>query len=193
MKTCPHCTESFTFKKPKQFGSHVVNCKFNPKLKERLDNISKSLNGKPKPKKHCDKCNKEISSSNFDRHYAICDPTKRKPLKIEESWRIDNVNFKCPHCDFISSKVGLGSHIFLEHSKEGFEFKKEKYVNGMKGKFGWSRGLTKETDIRVKRAAENIKKLISEGKIIMYFSGKELSSEHKSKLSQAQSNVLEDK
>jgi len=194
MKTCPHCKESFIFEKPKQFGAHVVNCKFNPKLKERLENISKSLNGKLKPKTYCDKCNKEISSSNFDRHYSKCDPTKRKSIPIDENWLTVDGKYKCPHCEFITSKNGISTHIFTEHTEEGKKFKLEKYNNSeIKEKMSWSRGLTKETDIRVKEAAENQKKLIASGEIVLYWLGKTLSPDHKSKLSQAQSIVLEDK
>lgn len=192
MKTCPHCNQKLVFEKPQQFGAHVVNCDSNPKKKERLANISLALNGKPRNKRLCDKCNEQISVSNFDRHYIKCDNSISKD-KVDENWLVGDNKYKCPHCDFISSKHGIGSHIFLLHTKEGIEFQTKKYSNKeMKSKMGWARGLTKETDERVKRAAEEQKRLFAEGVTVNYWEGKSLSAEHKEKLSIAQAKVLEE-
>lgn len=194
MQICPHCKKSLVFNKPNQFGAHIVNCKFNPKRKEIIDNIKTSLTGKKKRKKLCDKCDKQISISNFDRHYVVCSAVKKNKLSIDENWAIGENKYKCPDCEFISSKKGICSHIFYNHTKEGIDFKLNKFKNvEMKRKMGWSRGLKKETDIRVSRAAENQKKLIADGKIVMYWLGKSLSTDHKSKLSKAQSKVLNKK
>ena len=191
MKKCPHCNEEFEFEKPKQFGAHVVNCSFNPRRKEKLNNLSVSLKGKKKKTKLCDKCNKEISASNFDRHYIKCNPTKRQTINIEESWKVGNV-YKCPHCDKIFTKTGIGTHIFMQHTTEGIKHKESKFSDKtIKSKMGWSRGLTKETDERVKNAAEQQHNMFITGQIINHWQNKELSAEHKSKLSLAQIKVLE--
>lgn len=191
MKKCPHCEEKFEFERPKQFGAHIVNCSFNPKRKDILNNLSISLKGKKKKTKLCDKCNKEISTSNFDRHYVKCDQTKRQAIKIEESWKTGNV-YKCPHCDKNFTKTGIGTHIFMQHTIEGTEYKNKKFSDKtIKQKMGWSRGLTKDTDERVKNAAEQQHNMFITGEIINHWQDKKLSAEHKSKLSIAQSNVLE--
>jgi len=175
MKTCPHCKESFEFEIPQQFGAHIVNCESNPKLKERL------------------KCNKNISVSNFERHYNKCNTVNKKQITVDESWKVDVDKYKCPHCELIFHKLGICGHIFQMHTPDGVEYKNKKYSNAeTKSKMGWSRGLTKETDNRVNKASEQQKEMYATGKRIHHQLGKPLSSEQKSKISKSHSKMLEE-
>lgn len=190
MKKCPHCNNEFIFEKPKQFGAHIVNCIFNPKIKERLKNISNSLKGKRKPKKLCNKCDKMIAIPNFDRHNEKCTPNKSKTIKIKEEWKVED-KYKCPYCNTLFSKFGIGTHIFMQHTNDGTQYKNKKFSDmEMKSKMGWSRGLTKDTDVRVKNAAEQQRRLFESGEIVSYWKNKKLSPEHKYKLSLAQTKIL---
>lgn len=192
MKTCQHCKESFVFDKPQQFGSHVTNCSSNPKRKQILENLSSSQKGVPKSKKTCDKCNKDISSSNFDRHYIKCGLENSDKIYLQEEWLKANGKYACPHCNEEFSKKGICNHIFLQHTDKGKDYKNNKFSNeSVKLKMGWSRGLTKETDNRVKKAAEQQKEFYSTGKFKHPFLGRNLTAEHKEKLSIAQSNLIE--
>jgi len=192
MKTCPHCKDNFNFEKPQQFGSHITNCPSNPKRKQILENISNSLKGKRRAKKVCDKCNKEISSSNFDRHYSKCGLDKGDKILLQEKWLNDSGKYNCPYCSKEFSKKGICNHIFLQHTDKGKKYKENKFSDdNIKFKMAWSRGLTKETDDRVKKAAKQQKEFYSTGKITHPFLGRKLTPEHKEKLSVAQSNLIE--
>src|SRR5690606_22459308 len=141
-----------------QFGAHVTNCSSNPKRKQILKNLSKSLKGIQRSKKICDKCDKEISSSNFDRHYSKCGLGKSDKIFLQKEWLNANGKYRCPHCSKEFSKKGICNHIFLQHTDKGKQHKNKKFSNdNVKSKMGWSRGLKKETDNRVKKAAEQQK------------------------------------
>ncbi len=81
----------------------------------------------------CEKCNREISKSNFERHNCI--DTE------------DNIKFK-----------------------------------------SWNKGLTKETDIRVKKYSKTIKKKYENGEIIPKYKNKNMSNESRKKMSDSALN-----
>lgn len=84
---------------------------------------------------------------------------------------------KCPHCNKEYSKMGIGTHIWRKHG-EG------KTHDPNKNRVAWNKGLTKETDERVKQFGETYSKRAKEGKIISPWKGKTLSEEHKVKVSE---------
>ena len=63
-------------------------------------------------KKICDKCNKEISVSNFSKHYNSC---KGIVEDIKLSWKQDDM-YKCPHCNVLFTERGIKFHIWACHS-----------------------------------------------------------------------------
>lgn len=65
---------------------------------------------------------------------------------------------ECPHCKKLFSKYGIKNHIALKHTKEGQERLKNKCNLSNRG---WSKGLTKDTDLRVKQIGEKISKSIA--------------------------------
>lgn len=76
-----------------------------------------------KPKINCDKCNKEISRSNFERHYKRCSGIKnKKAIKIDESWKQQNGMYKCPICGKEYTRMGISTHIWRMH-KDGINHK----------------------------------------------------------------------
>jgi len=64
---------------------------------------------------------------------------------------LPNGNFKCNLCGKNYSKKGIGTHIWRSHG-EG------KSHNPNKNRVAWNKGLTKETDDRVKKNGESISK-----------------------------------
>ena len=36
-------------------------------------------------------------------------------IKIKEDWKVKNGLYKCPFCDEVKSKMGIGSHIWRKH------------------------------------------------------------------------------
>lgn len=66
----------------------------------------------------------------------------------------------------------------LAHAEEP-----EKWKGHLTGK-DWSKGLSKETDVRILKQSENYKKNLKEGKTIFHWTGKHLSNKHKQKISE---------
>lgn len=78
----------------------------------------------------------------------------------------------CSFCGEEFSNLGIANHIAFVHTKS-----RQNLGNRTKGKIPWNKGLTKETDIRVKSGSEKSSKALK-GKI-----GKKHSEETKSKIS----------
>ena len=116
-------------------------------------------------KKICEKCKREISYSNFDKHFNSC-------KKDKKYWFInENNNYECEICHYISSSSGIGNHIKYHFG----------YKNPNLGHESWSKGLTKETDERIKKNSETFKKHLNEGKFEPSFKGKKHSKETRAK------------
>ncbi|HQK63048.1 MAG TPA: DUF559 domain-containing protein [Methanofastidiosum sp.] len=98
--------------------------------------------------------------------------------KDKDSWKQEDGSYICQLCNQMFSKYGIKNHLKNAH----FNYILPEYI---RKKISWNRGLTKETDERVKKTVETYYKKIKEGQIIPYFTGKKLSNEHKKKISTA--------
>lgn len=105
-------------------------------------------------KKICDKCNTEISLSNFNSHYEKCTGVLYKS-KLDENWKTTDGNYKCPHCGKIFSNKGIGSHIWRIHGDGKLHNPNKGYEIGTRSV--WNKGLTKETDERMQRVSDTYK------------------------------------
>ena len=65
---------------------------------------------------------------------------------------------KCPYCGKEYSKKGIGTHIWRVHGKGKEHNPNKGFENGTR--VTWNKGLTKETDDRVKSYGETIRKTI---------------------------------
>lgn len=99
-------------------------------------------------KKECEKCHSKISFSNYNKHIESCGKKKRN--KNSEKWKLSNGKYKCPYCEKEYSKKGIGSHIWRKHTDGGKDFISNKTGTS------WNKGLTKETDIRIKQLSEKV-------------------------------------
>lgn len=133
-------------------------------------------------KKKCDKCGREISLSNFNKHYEVCEG--KIFISISE-YKVSETEYKCPICDKTFNKYGIKTHIWKEHSEDGLELKKElieKYKNGVK--VIWNKGLTKETNVILKEKGERLSKRYREGELVGSFKGKKHTEETRKKSSE---------
>lgn len=112
----------------------------------------------------CNKCNKEISKSNYKRHFNSCTNKKEIIYNIDE-----NGNFICVCGKGFKSKLSLSAH----KSHCG---KNRNYPSA------WNKGLDK-TDHRIQQQSETYKKRIKDGLIIPSQLGNKHSDEYKKKLS----------
>lgn len=112
-------------------------------------------------KKQCPKCGREITIINFNKHFKVCNKykkqTNKEVLEIASKCIIKDNKYICPICNKEYSKKGIFTHIWRKHTKEGLEFDPNKsYEKGTK--VVWNKGLTKETDERVKKCSETYSK-----------------------------------
>ena len=81
-------------------------------------------------------------------------------MKLNEEWKINENEYECPECHKIFTKSGICSHIICVHTKEGrerVERNKKLHSKHQKGHVAWNKGLTKETDERIKKLQKHIK------------------------------------
>lgn len=137
----------------------------------------------------CDKCERNISKSNFQKHYNCC---KRKEFNLNFSteWIInDKSDCKCPYCSKIFPKMGIITHILRKHLKpELFKnsykfFSNNNLAEGKKySNIPWNKGLTKDTDNRVKKGGETFKERVNNGDIKLYWKNNHHTNETKKKI-----------
>lgn len=70
-------------------------------------------------------------------------------IKVSEEW-LEDGKYNCPYCEKGFSKKGISTHIFRMHTEKGQKLKTGK----PKGIPAWNKGLTKETDERVRIGSE---------------------------------------
>lgn len=132
-------------------------------------------------KKECIKCNIEISLSNYNKHVRSCNGDKKQRIIINEKWKLDNGRYKCPFCEKDYGKKGIGTHIWKTHTETGKLHNPNRgYENGTRD--GWAKGLTKETDERIKKQGRTLSSQMKLGivKLNGYYSKKyHESAEHK--------------
>lgn len=95
-------------------------------------------------------------------------------IKVLDEWKVDINLYKCPYCDKRFSKRGIVSHIWRSHGE------------GINHSFpAWNKGLTKETDKRVKSISEKVKIAHKEGRLNSWNPRKDipLSKNHKKNVS----------
>lgn len=98
----------------------------------------------------CKKCNKYITNNNFKRHYESCSNNENdKRINVDNKWLKQNGKYECPYCGKEYLKNGIATHIWRKHTQDGLNL-------NTNNKIPWNKGLTKDTDNRVKKNSENI-------------------------------------
>ena len=109
----------------------------------------------------CNKCNRLIGLNNFNKHHTVCKGIVKKINHINENWKNKNNKYNCPYCGKEYNKNGISTHIWLNHTDDGKSHKnklKNNIINnGGNTGGGWNKGLTKETDERVKSMSDKLK------------------------------------
>lgn len=88
-----------------------------------------------------------------------------------------NEKIKCQYCDKEFSINGIGTHIWRKHGKGVNHNPNKGFEDGTRN--SWNKGLTKETDERVKQIADTYSKHIEDGLIKSSFKGKNHSESSK--------------
>jgi hypothetical protein len=142
-------------------------------------------------KKICNKCNCEISYSNYERHYNICNGKNVRLISINNTWLQENGKYKCPYCNKIFTKMGICSHIIIthlnnKHQKNNLIEYNKKVKLGILPKNKNQYQLAKEHGEQY-NISEDTRKKMSKIKF-----GIKLSKETREKISKARSEFLEE-
>jgi len=108
-------------------------------------------------KKQCEKCEKFFHPGVINKHQKCCGVRIKKSFtfSIEENWKQKNGKYKCPYCEKEYTKRGIATHIWRTHGEgKNYVFKEKAYKLGKK--IAWNKGLTKETDERIKKSSETL-------------------------------------
>lgn len=139
------------FERRHQLIGHIPWCKENPKYDEN------------KKKKQLDDAR-----------------SKKKLISINKTHK-DNIEYVCKFC----GKICLGKISLSQHEcrcKENPNRKQSAFIRfNKKHNKAWNKGLTKETDKRVKAGAKTLKESYATGKIENHNKGKKCSNEQKEK------------
>ena len=142
-------------------------------------------------KKECLKCKREISLSNYTKHYTACTGVKKNSIEIKSTWKQSSGKYKCPYCAKDYDKRGIGSHIWRMHTEEGKQHNpNEAFMDGSISRVAWNKGLTKETDKRVKNYAVTLREKYKTGEHPNI--GREFSDEHRSNISKSRIKFLKE-
>lgn len=159
---CKYCRKEYNSKSG--CSTHESFCIFNPN-KKIIWSKGKKIKSSPKPKKLCDKCGCMISICNFNKHYQKCELKHKFKIKCKDKIKqINEKEYKCLLCGTISSKYGIVNHIIYKHTDEGIKHL-EKLHKNRKGKPAWNKGLTSDTDIRIKNKVNTLRSRINNGEI----------------------------
>lgn len=97
------------------------------------------------------------------------------------SFNKETNKYVCPVCGKEYSKMGIGNHFWRNHTEEGQTFDPNRgYQNGTRTV--WNKGLTADTDERVKRQLATLKKKIKSGELV--YKGHPHTEESKKRLSE---------
>lgn len=136
--------------------------------KAHLNKYDKMSKGGCFQKVKCPKCGRDITNNNFNKHLKVCGHQKqlnKDVIEILSKCIIKDDKYICPLCNKEYSKMGIGTHIFRNHTEKGKSLDcncAKGYKNGTR--VVWNKGLTKETDERIKKGSEKIKESWKLGK-----------------------------
>lgn len=104
-------------------------------------------------------------------------------MNVNEDWlNKETGKYKCPFCDKEYTKKGISTHIWRKHG-DGINFTANN--DAKRENDSWNKGLTKETDERVKKGSETFKERIKSGEIIPSGLGRVTSKKTKIKISES--------
>lgn len=145
---CKYCDKEFKRKRSLTFHINVKHLK-----------ITKANCKTVTTKKKCSKCGREVTIINFNKHLRACGkPKGRKEItEILSKCTIKDNKYICPICNKEYCKMGIATHIWRCHTNQGEILNpNDGYKKGTR--IAWNKGLTKETDERIKKYGETYSK-----------------------------------
>jgi hypothetical protein len=114
----------------------------------------------------CPFCNEKRKSNGLHMHIKTHGDVawekylKMKPEKEKKSILLNTGKYKCSECNYTGSKHSVCSHWWRAHTEDGKNHSEKSGIKKGEKRISpvWNKGLTKETDGRVKKNAEAISK-----------------------------------
>lgn len=134
----------------------------------------------------CELCGREISKSNFTRHLETHENGNFD--KWVNQIRLDHNNLFCKYCgkEYKNKKSLVQHEIRCKENPDKINVIVEGF--NKRGRIAWNRGLTKETDERLRKSSETFKQNIKYGKTII--KGHPHTEETKRKISEKRKKYL---
>lgn len=147
-----------------QYCKKLFKAKFALTRHINTIHLKKTLISQKRNKKRCSNCGKNISISNYSKHYDSCISGKQKLIHKDVKDTLNKCIIKdnkyiCPICNKEYSKMGIGAHIWRKHTESGKSYVShcnDGYKNGTR--VVWNKGSTKETDYRIANSSNTYKK-----------------------------------
>lgn len=120
-------------------------------------------------------------------------------MKVEEVSKLqENGKYACNSCGKEYPRNGISTHYWLRHGDGNSHLEKiqknlHEIHESKKGKPSWNAGLTSETDERVARSRETLKRRVEAGEFFQSRTGVPLKDSTKEKLSEARSRFLNER
>ena len=136
-------------------------------------------------KLNCKYCGRKISKSNMSKHIR-----SHENGNFEKYKQSQRDNFICKFCgvEYKNKNSVISHEIRCKNNPNRINV----YIDGFNnfGRIAWNRGLTDDTDDRVKNWHNSIKESYLSGKNVPHNLGKHLSKEHKDKISESMKKYL---
>lgn len=134
----------------------------------------------------CELCNREISRSNYARHLKS---HENHPEKFKKIWKLNHDGLNCQYCGKeCKNRNSLCNHERLCKNNPNRQI--SYLVNYSKTHDTWNKGLTKETDERLRKRGESLHNRYVNGELIAYNLGKHLTQDEKDHLSRKRKEFL---
>jgi len=102
-------------------------------------------------------------------------------ITLQDDWILPNGKYQCPHCSKEYTKNGIATHIWRTHG-DGKDF-----TANNENRTAWNKGLTQETDNRVRTNAKNASNTFQEQLTNGTYKTSSMGKEARQRLSERQS------
>ena len=137
----------------------------------------------------CQYCGRECKSiSGLGKHERHC---KANPNRVAQPAPVNNLGtFYCAFCNKLcTSRNSLINHERLcrENPNRALTYYEQTGISNLSN-LGWNKGLTKETDERVRKISESLQASFAKCKVVSHKKGKARTDEEKQKISESMRN-----
>lgn len=165
MYQCQFCKRQFEVK-----SAHTQHERYHCELNSNRQKINQTKFYTEHKKTACSICGKFFDVANIKRHEASCG----KPKKQDDCFRVSHDGLNCEFCNKLCKNLNsLTQHeLRCRENPNRKNFESLKVFNEQEALLKSTKGLTKETSLRVAKAANTLKARYQSGEVIPAMKGK---------------------